>query len=30
MCQASTRVSDASEIDEALLGWIRLAYASAG
>ncbi len=30
MCQASTRIADASEIDEALLGWIRLAYASAG
>lgn len=30
MCQASTRIADASEIDEALLGWIRTAYASAG
>lgn len=30
MCQASTRIADASEIDEALLGWIRMAYASAG
>ncbi|SDD09430.1 DUF5655 domain-containing protein [Aquimonas voraii] len=30
MCQATTRIAEASEIDEALLGWIRLAYASAG
>jgi hypothetical protein len=30
MCQASTRIADASEIDETLLDWIRLAYASAG
>lgn len=29
MCQATTRISDATQIDEPLLGWLRDAYAAA-